>query len=88
MRDIESEYILKDFIDGSDGGYDWTQDCNIWVVPDDQEIRIAMAKERNKWENDFLNTLKEITLNSSSRFFIKASFNYPIIQNKFHYNLL
>ena len=79
--------MLREYFQGCDGGYDWVEGCNIWDTPNVEEKHTAIFKEIRKWEDDLLNTLKNITKNTTAKFFIKSSFDYPIKQNNFHYYL-
>jgi hypothetical protein len=45
-------------------------------------------EETNKWNENYINSLKKITTEKPVRFFLKASFDYPINESKFYYNPL
>lgn len=87
-NDLYENYGLGVYEGGFDGGYDWENDCDIWVTPSQDDLKNAWLEETNKWNQNYINSLKKISKENSVIFYLKASYDYPINNSTFSYQPL
>ena len=71
--DLECNYGLGEY------------ETEIW---DSSDFNRIWSEETNKWNQNYIDSLKKITAEKSVKFFLQASFDYPVNKSKVCYNPL
>lgn len=74
--------------EGGNGYYDFSNNSSGWEKPTNSEINLKWMIKSNEWDKNFIDSLISISEKHKKEFFLKGSFDFPVVDDLYNYHLL